>query len=155
MRLAILVHDLGKPLAVPRHEKHKQKEYNAFYAKSFLNTIGIDPRVRDFLTAIITDGADLAFNVQKQPQNKSAQTAMNMYAEDVVKRYLQKNEVTESEKGAFIEMCKMFQLCDGGAYTSMAITRREGVGRFRNAPSFNKSFQPPTGLGKHDIKYKT
>ena len=40
-----------------------------------------------------------------------------------------------------------------GAYTSMAITRKEGgKGRLRNAPSFNSSFAQPLGFGKRTIR---
>ncbi len=153
LRLAILVHDLGKPLAVSRGEKQNQKSYNAFYAKDFLRSIGIDSRMQELISAIITDGADLAFKLQTQPQNENTRLAMEIYAEDVLKRYLGTNMISSSQVQAFSQMCKILQLCDGGAYTDMAITRRPTKGSFRNAPSFNKSFAPPIGLGRRDIKY--
>jgi hypothetical protein len=154
LRLAILVHDLGKPEASTGGDKNQQRIFNAIHSRRFLSTIGVDTRLTELITAIITDGSDLAFKIQTQSENYSAQVGMTMYAEDVLNRFLGRNEVTDSEIKAFVEMCKIMQLCDGGAYTSMAITRREGKGRFRNAPSFNRSFSSPIGLGKRDIRYR-
>lgn len=153
LRLAILAHDLGKPIAVSRGEKYRQKDYNTFYAKSFFNSIGLDSHLKEFLTAIVTDGSDLAFKLQKQPGDPTLHREMRIFAEDVLQVYLQKDNISDSEIKSFTEMCKIFQLCDGGAYTSMAITRRKGKGHFRNPPSFNTSFKEPNGPGKRDIRY--
>jgi len=154
MRLILLVHDLGKPAAVARGEKNRQKEYSAIQAADFLNKLGINNNYKDLILAIIGEGSNLTFQCQLRPDDETVSNKMRNFAIKSVGNYLASKDVRESQTGAFIEMCKILQLCDGGAYTSMAITRRNGKGHFRNAPSFNNSFSAPIGLGKHDIRYR-
>lgn len=153
LRLTLLAHDLGKPKAVEQGEKENQQEYNQIAAREFLNTIGVGEKIIDLVTAIITDGSRLVFALQKNSEKQPLET-MRSFAQETLKHYLGSAEVSEAQIRAFIGMCKIVQLCDGGAYTSMAITRREGKGRFRNKASFNDSFAPPIGPGKRDIKYR-
>lgn len=154
MRLAILVHDIGKPIAAAKGEKRKQKEYNLAQAEHFLTQIGVDEKSKKLLTAIIGDGVDLIFPIRMNRNNPKPNEDMHNLATNTLKEYLGSDDVTEQQINAFIAMCDMLQTCDGGAYTSIAVTRREGKGWFRNAPSYNESFAPPIQPGKRDIQYR-
>ncbi len=155
MRLAILAHDVGKPIASARGEKHKQKEYNVSQANDFLGKLGVDERLKDLLLAVIGDGEELAFQIEIRRAGEPAETAMRELAVDTLRKFYGSENVTNEQINGFTEMCKMLQVCDGGAYTSMAITRREGgKGRHRNAPSFNASFAQPVGFGRRTIRLR-
>lgn len=154
MRLAILSHDLGKPRAAANGEKHEQEIYNRAQAKDFLRRVGLASRQIEFISAVTGEGSSLAFKCQRQPGSPEAFEQMRDFAKKSLQGFLASPEVSDSQITAFTEMCRIFQTCDGGAYTNMAITRRNGTGRFRNAPSFNESFSTPVGLGKRDITYK-
>lgn len=155
MRLAILSHDVGKSIASARGEKHRQKEYNVAQAGDFLGKLGVDERLKDLLLAVIGDGEELAFQIEVRGAGEPAVTAMRELAIDSLQKFYGSENVTDEQINGFTEMCKMLQVCDGGAYTSMAITRREGgKGRHRNAPSFNASFAQPVGFGKRTIRLR-
>jgi hypothetical protein len=155
MRLAILAHALGKPIAASLNEKHKTKEYNVAQANDFLGKLGVDDRLKSLLLAVIGEGEELAFQIEIKEAGESAATAMREVAIKTLKQFYDSETVTEEQITGFIEMCKMLQVCDGGAYTSMAITRKNGAkGRYRNAPSFNDSFARPLGFGKRTIRLR-
>lgn len=155
MRLAILSHDVGKPIASARGEKQRQKEYNAAQADDFLGKLGVDERLKDLLLTVIGDGEDLAFQIEVRGAGETAVKAMRELAVNTLQKFYSSENVTNEQINGFTEMCKMIQVCDGGTYTSMAITRREGGnGRHRNAPSFNSSFAQPVGFGKRTIRLR-
>jgi hypothetical protein len=153
MRLAILAHDVGKPIAAASGEKHKQKEYNVAQADDFLGKLGVDDRLKGLLLAVIGDGEELAFQIEVRGAGEPAQKAMTELATKTLAQFYGSESVTDDQITSFIEMCKVLQVCDGGAYTSMAITNRSGGnGRHRNAPSFNGSFSQPVDFGKRSIR---
>ncbi len=155
MRLAILAHDVGKPIAAAQGEKHRQKEYNVAQADDFLGKLGIDERLKGLLLAVIGDGEELAFQIYVRGAGEPAQAAMKELATTTLSQFYGSERVTDEQVVSFIEMCKMLQVCDGGAYTSMAITNKgAGKGRHRNAPSFNASFAQPVGFGKRTIRLR-
>ncbi len=153
MRLAILVHDMGKPEAVANGEKSQQKKYNAQKALQFMNTIELDEKTKALVLSIIGDGATLAHNAQLKPSEDNTKV-MNEFSSIVLKNLFDGVNPSESEINNLSEIFKIFQTCDGGAYTSMAITRRPKEGRHRNAPSFNNSFAKPINPGQRDIRYR-
>lgn len=156
MRLAILSHDLGKPIAAARGEKHKQMEYNVAQADDFLGKLGVDDKLKGLLLAVIGEGEELAFQIEVRAAGEPAEAAMKELATKTLKQFYGSESVTDEQITGFTEMCKMLQVCDGGAYTSMAITRptAKGSGRYRNAPSFNGSFAQPLGFGKRTIRLR-
>lgn len=155
MRLAILVHDIGKPVAVAQRAKHLQKRYNVAQADDFLGKLGVDKKMKQLLLTVIGDGAELAFQVDIRHAGHAAESAMNRLADKAIQEFTGDNDVSDAQQQSFIEMCKILQVCDGGAYTSMAVTRAaRGRGRYRNAPSFNRSFAQPLGIGKRKIKLR-
>jgi len=117
----------------------------------FLEKIGASESLQNFLLALTGDGMELAFKIQRSPEDEDAKNAMTSLARTALRDNV---KVSDAQAEGFAEMCKILQLCDGGAYTNMAITRTAGKGRYRNAPSFNSSFAEPIGPGKRDIKYK-
>lgn len=52
-------------------------------------------------------------------------------------------------------MCLMLQTCDSMAYTDMALTRSDNNVYYENSPSFNNSFNRPTGYAVRGAKLKT
>ena len=156
MRLAILAHDLGKPAAAARGEKHKQMEYNVAQADIFFGRLGIDDGLKCLLLAVIGEGEELAFQIEVRGAGEPAKAAMKELAIKTLKEFYGSESVTDEQITGFYEMCKILQVCDGGAYTSMAITRptAKGSGRYRNAPSFNGSFAALTGFGNRTIRLR-
>lgn len=154
IRLAILSHDLGKPIAAARGKRHKQMEYNLAYAKDFLNKVGVDDKVKGLLLAVIGKGSKLAFEIEVRGSGEPAEAAMKDLATKTLKEFYDSESVTEEQIIGFVEMCKILQVCDGGAYTSMAIIRPtvKGSGRYRNAPSFNGSFGEHTGFNGRKLE---
>jgi len=154
MRLLILEHDLGKPVAVRNGEKHRQKEYNVAQAEDFLTKLDVNEGMKGILSDILGDGVDLAFQINIRGAGEQAVAELSDLARRSLTEFHNGEEVADDQIDGFIEMCNMLLICDGGAYTSMAITRRPKGGRYRNAPSFNKSFAQPVGFGKRDIRIR-
>ena len=150
MRLAIVAHDLGKPQAALPDAKKSQKQYNEQYAQEFFQELGINEQLSKPLTAMIGDGEDLAYAVHIRGQNAAA---FRDFAKATLVDAFPKTDIIEQDIRGFMTLCSILQLCDGGAYTSMAVTRSlDGSGTYRNAPSFNGSFSRPTDLGQRHIR---
>jgi len=155
MRLAILSHDVGKPIATAKGEKHLQKKYNVLQADDFLTKAGVGERLKGILLAVIGEGADLAYKIDIRGAGKVAEAELESLARDTLSKFGTGDDV-DGQIAGFVEMCKMLQISDGGAYTSMAVTSRSGGrGKHRNAPSFNSSFAQPASLGKRSISVRT
>jgi hypothetical protein len=78
---------------------------------------------------------------------------MHNLAVNALTKFKEAKPVTAEEIEGFTEMCKILQICDCGAYTSMAVTRKEAnESRHRNYPSFNQSYAMPVGFGKRAIR---
>lgn len=155
MRLALIAHDVGKPTASLKGEKHRQKEYNVAYANDFLNKLKIDERTKALILGVIGDGAKLAsqiYVVDKAVTTES-KAEMNDLATKTLRQFYGTKEIDNSQISGFVNLCKMLLVCDGGAYTSMAVTRGKH-GFYRNAPSFNKTFDKSSGFGERSIVLK-
>lgn len=153
MRLALLVHDIGKPIAAARGEKHLQKQYNIEQAEDFMTKLEINEKMQKFILAIIGDSQRLAFDIYIRGAEEPQKTQLRELAATTMSEFTGSPVVSKQEIDGFIEMCKILQVCDGSAYTSMAVTadKQKGV-YFRNYPSFNSSFAEPVGLGRRDIR---
>ncbi len=151
MRLAILVHDIGKPIAAERGVKEKQQQFNATYADQFLRGIGASPELRVLVISIITKGSSLAFELRKKPNDSLLASKWHNLAVRTLQLCLHRPDITPQEIETYQELCRTLLLCDGGSYTTMAVTRKDTV-YYRNAPSFNASFETPRRLGKRDIR---
>lgn len=154
MRLAIIGHDIGKPVADANKERHMQKVYNAAQAADFYDKLGVDDGMKTLLLAIIGDGSELAYKIDIRHAAADAEDSMHRLAIDTLQQMSDTDTVDESQVEGFTQMCKILQICDGGAYTSMATTRVGGDEHYRNIALFNGSFAPPVGLGKRDIRLR-
>lgn len=153
MRLALLVHDIGKPIAAARGEKHLQKQYNIGQAEDFMTKLDINQKMRKFILAIIGDSQRLVFDIYIRGAGEPQTTQLRELAATTMSEFTGSPVVSKQEIDGFIEMCKILQVCDGSAYTSMAVTADKDKGvYFRNYPSFNSSFAEPVGLGSRDIR---
>jgi len=141
MRLAIVVHDLGKPQAVVENRKSDQDMYNRVAAEFALNGLHITKSIKRLLISTITDGVTWAFQHQRRPYNEKLRGAFKSHAHDVLKECFKLSHVSEDQCEAYMQVCMMLQTCDGGAYTNMAVTRQADGSYFKNYPSFNTSFE--------------
>lgn len=154
MRLILITHDIGKSVASYHGKKKDQHLFNEQYASKFMSMAGIDPRLNSLIISIIGDGSKLAHSAIVR-SDAQALARLGELAKKAMQDYKGVANVSESEIKGYVEMCKMLQLCDGGAYTSMAVTRNtKAPGRYRNAPSFNTSFRRPVGFGKRSIRLR-
>lgn len=153
MRLIILAHDLGKPEAAKENKRHLQKQYNLKRAGEFLGHLGLDDRTTRLMLAIIGDGEDHALRVARTFGDVRDVALMRDFATKVITEYNGNEMAAEDQVQAFIEMCNMFLVCDGGAYTSMAVVRTGRVA-LRAAPSFNDTFAEPVGLGRRNLRVR-
>lgn len=155
MRLALIAHDVGKPAAAAKGEKHRQKEYNIAYASHFLSKLDVDERTKGLILGLIGDGAKLANQIFVNDKAVTAESkaAMTELATKTLKKFYETDSIDNSQIAGFVDLCKMLLVCDGGAYTSMAVTRGKH-GFYRNAPSFNKTFDKSPGFGERSIALK-
>ena len=156
MRLIILAHDIGKPVAAASGEKYKQKEYNVRQAEDFLTKLGVSKNYIDLIKAIIGEGASLAGDINVKKAGEPAKKALRDLAIRSIQELTGQDKVLDSQIKGFEEMCYILQICDGAAYTSMATTVRpvEQGGTFRNAPSFNETYSTPVAFGSRDIRLR-
>lgn len=152
LRLAILAHDLGKPAAVAKGQKHMEREHNLAQASSFFSEIGLPAQTADFLNSILDQGVQLAYQAEISGMKESGRRLRALARRSLQHLKGDGETVTEQDIEGYVGLCNVILACDGGAYTSMAVTSRPGKGNFRNAPSFNASFAHPVGLGKRGLK---
>lgn len=141
MRLAILVHDIGK--------NHKQGvKYDIEMIREFLGDIGVSGELFSHIELFVTKSLDFAYrffvakdfsrNSQTQEEFKELQSMKN--------------------GDAILNLLRAFAISDGGAYTSMGVTRRRigdlGIIAHRNAASFNSSFKAPQDISKRLLDYR-
>ena len=147
MKLAILVHDLGKAEAAARGEKDRQKDYNVAYAREYMRRIGVEPGMNELIVGMIGKGQELtteAFIESKKPEElRRKEAELRAFCRGIMGNYLGR-EATKEEIEGMERMCVILQTCDSGAYTSRATTRVGGA-RMRNAGAFDQSFD---GEGK-------
>jgi hypothetical protein len=148
LRLALLVHDIGKPAASKNHEMHLQKKYNHEQAGAFLTALGLKDELQLFILSMIGDGEEIAARLQIR-RDPSAQQELEDYAAHVIETTSGQPSSHKAVIG-YVELCKIVQICDGGAYTDMAVTRGK-TGYYRNAPSFNGTFVASTDLGRRAL----
>ena len=146
MRLALLVHDLGKPAARHAGEGHKQKQYNERFAADFMKKLGVPEPTANLLRSLIGDGLDFAY--RGYIKNEDVTTDFEAYARKQLQAlWGAETPIDQKSIDGYRMLCKMILICDGGAYTSMAVNRVATGVYFRNAPAFNQSFARSQDLG--------
>jgi hypothetical protein len=148
MRLALIVHDIGKPAAA--EQGVRQEVYNQTFAKEFMESVGVPAQTRDFVLGLIGTGAKLAERVVLRGDDV-ARAELVRHAKKQMLEVLGKAP-TKYEVEGYAELCEALLACDGGAYTTMAVTRGK-QGYYRNAGSFNKSFRRSTRPGGSDLQF--
>ncbi len=153
MRLAIIAHDTGKAKAVAAGQKERQNVYNAVQAWDFFSQAGVDEKMAHLLVGIISEGEELAFQMDVR-HAPGAKQAMSTFAVEAARKFYGSGRATKDHARGIVSMCKMLRVCDGGAYTSMAVTRST-QGNYRNRPAFNESFIHPRDLGRRMLRPRT
>lgn len=147
MRMALLVHDLGKPVAVKRGEKANQKHYNDAYAEHFLRQNNVDEPTIKLIRTMIGEGMEwttylmVQRNWKDEAQLQRDNNRYYMFCRKAMQEYLGEERVDHETVFGFMNMLEVMQNCDSGAYTTMAITRGN-KGYYRNYGSFDKVFGP-------------
>lgn len=152
MRLAIICHDIGKPAAVREGDWAREADYNAAFAAHYMNTLQVDEKMQQFIQRLIgpIQGKIMQLDILS---NTSAEADIRTIADSAMKELLGGQLPSQNDQQSFIDCARMLQMCDGGAYTSMAVTRTS-TGSHRNSPSFNTSFQPPSGITRRTLARK-
>ena len=153
MKLILLVHDIGKPEAVAQGQKNKQHHHNAQVADQFLQTIGIEIPLRNIIKGIISEAQ---VHTTRHLVCGDQTAAQRLFT--TCEKLLNENSpypVTTNAVRGLMSMCNMLQTCDSAAYTNHAITRHSKEKyMYQNYPSFNESFNSPTGLTRRDVQMK-
>lgn len=154
MRLALLTHDIGKTAAVAAGDKSNQKLYNKSYADRFMKEADIDTNLRCLIVGMISDGMDLIHKIYIS-KNEKAKQEIKRFAKEELSKFYDIDEISSDQIAGYVDMCRMLLVCDGGAYTSMSVTRdRNNKILYRNSPSFNGSFHKPNNFRQNSLKLK-
>lgn len=148
-KLAILVHDIGKPICVEENgNKNAQKEYNLHYAKDFLEKNNVDSKTIDLIISLIGDGQDLVHDLVVNGNESADDEILKLGRHAMVKYFGDNKKATEDDARAYEYICHIIQICDGAAYTSMGITQSDEYHvAHRNHDTFGRSFHPNRGIG--------
>ena len=146
IRLALLVHDIGKPEAVKRHDKLNQRKYNVEYANKFMELNNINDTTRHLVTSMIGEGMEITSELIMDPSNIATKWKLYIFCEKIAKEYLNTNQVDKNTIRGFKNILAILQTCDSAAYTTMAVTRASDNIRYRNHGSFNSSFDSFKGF---------
>jgi hypothetical protein len=149
MRLAILVHDLGKPVA--RQRAGDQKQYNAAYASSFMQALNIPAPTQKLVLSLIGQGNVEAYKALIQKKNFDDPDWDKFAAREAQDIFGPAADIDYYTVKGYKLLSKIMLICDGGAYTSMAVTRHPDGTYYRNAASFNASFRQPHDLASRRI----
>lgn len=140
MRLILITHDIGKSVAVKEGCKDRQDDYNDFYARDFLDNVGgLDKNTIDFIVNM-RKSIDLMSRVyfdKYRSVNPASDSDIQDFMIDRIGE-IGLRPSRELERGcSYIAKCLL--ICDGGAYTSRARTRR-GSSVYVNYPAFDETF---------------
>lgn len=153
VKLALVSHDIGKGMQY-KEPNLNHKEINNKYAKILFEGLNIPSEVQDMLLFVIGDSQTYTtdYFVIK---NAKAIDNLKISASEMLKMSL-KRQPTEKEIDGLVEVCKIMQTCDSGAYTRYAITRKEGTNEYyyNGNDRFTLAFENPAGLDKRKLKMK-
>ena len=152
IKLAIISHDIGK--GVLRNTAESKKEANLKHAKKFYDKIELPEDLQKILLYVIGDSQDFttAYYVNK---DRSAIEGLRKDIEERLNGTL-KRKLKPSEIGGLIEVCKILQACDSGAYTRYGVTRGgDGLYYYNGNDEFTKNFTAPQGLSKKSFQMKS
>ena len=148
LKLALLTHDLGKPIVRAHNIRDKSLEHvsNIHWSAKFLEKIGLGDKAIKYIhhlfeanqeyAAIYLDSSSSSF----EPIRARAKVALEQI--DV-------RATAEAIEG-FLKATSILFACDSGAYTAKATTRNERGQSYRNYDSFGNSFD----AGSDKLKLK-
>ena len=154
MRMALLVHDIGKSVAVKNNDKRNQKKYNLAYAKRFMALNEVDDQTSNLILSMIGDGMELTWGHVSDRNNREKRLKLWNYCGKMAADYLGKSSVSAEEVHGFELLLSVLQTCDSAAYTTMAVTKpsRRGIS-YRNQGVFNGSFSRFHGFTGRRIRF--
>ena len=141
-KMALLVHDIGKPRAARAGQKNMQNQYNKIEANRFMEKVGLSEKERWLVLRLIGKGMEVTERyVLRGNEDKSVLRDFKTFCAETVQKYSGKEPTSEEIKG-LRDICLVLQTCDSAAYTDMAVTRsaKQRELYYRNSPSFNRSF---------------
>lgn len=126
MKLSILMHDIGKGVAVKKREPEKQKEWSEKYSQDLLEYLGVDQKYIDMVKFVALTSQEYTSlyyvkninSVMDNLHTKALQTICDTMGE----------VPSEEAINGLVECCKAMQTCDSGAYTRFAVTRDKDSG---------------------------
>lgn len=155
MRLALLVHDIGKTEAAKNLDKQNQRDYNVQYAHDFMEKNDVDQIDISLVLEMISNGMNFA-NRYYVKRDRGVYEEFHEYGKKTMQKYLGKDDVDEETITGYVKMLEVLQTCDSAAYTTMAVTRSskdEGI-MYRNSGSFNNSFEKYRGLTRRRARLR-
>lgn len=156
-RLALIAHDLGKPIAAERHDVKNQKQYNIQEAANFLCVLDCNDETMKLVIHIISDGMQYVGEdlLAKGKDPAKHQRALD-YCRDIAHEMSQGRAVGPTETTAAYDLCKYLVTADGGAYTSFATTKNGRISH-RNSGGkhgqFDASFNV-AGVTGQNLEFK-
>ena len=159
MRLALLVHDIGKGEAVKARDKSNQDKYNYEAAEKFMDENNIDKNTQGLVLMMIGKGKSLAsdyIRAGSKEERDVISVKMSKLCASSLKYYLNIEPTNDTVTGMRL-MLKGIQNCDSAAYTTMGITRAKksnGIISYRNYKSFNGSFDPFHGFTGRRVRMR-
>lgn len=153
IKLALIAHDLGKPIAVRHNEKDKQNEYNMHIASGFYKKLNIPEKTATFLLSFIYNEKFMlnAFKHNNEASinhlRRNAEMSLSLLFDD-------DKSPAESDIDGYLSICRALFVCDSGAYTNKAVTRSNKYGYYKNATSFNDSFRNYSGFNWNKLELK-
>ena len=153
VKLALVSHDMGKGM-VEKEPNLNQKERNAKYAKILYDELKIPQEVQEMLQFAIGDSQRFTTDYFVRKNVKAIDELFNL-TEQMLESAL-KRKPTEKEVDGFVNVCKIIQTCDSGAYTRYGITRKEGTNEYyyNGNDGFTLGFESPQGMSKRKLKMK-
>ena len=92
MRMALLVHDIGKSEAVKKHDKPNQKQYNEKYAREFMRMNNVDEDTAELILAMIGEGMELTTQLMVK-RDKTATMQLGVFCGREMRKYMKTNSV--------------------------------------------------------------
>ena len=161
IRLLLLAHDIGKGVARTNPKCDKKLEdactldvcHKVIYPRLRISNIGAQ-KLLDFL---ITDNLQLASTAQLDKLYNRKMERGQWRDRVIAELYRYSGRIpTREEVNGIMSMGEMMFVCDGGAYSTYAITRDERTGSYyRNGNArFSQTFIPPSDLSRRIIEPK-
>ena len=143
-RLAIVTHDLGKPMAVANGDKRNQDYYNASEAANFLFSQGCSDQLIDAVVQVIRDGMPSVSDYTLSGRDPRRRDRAIRACTDIASTINGNNRPSDQEINSVFYLCSELVKADGGAYSKYGHTRNGRIKHENSGGSrgqFNDSFR--------------